>query len=40
MVAVAAAGADTDGELDAVDEEPPHAATARTAINGINLRAT
>ena len=37
-VAVAAAGA--DGELDAVDGLPPHAATARTAINGINLRIT
>jgi hypothetical protein len=37
-VAVAAAGA--DAELDAVDPEPPHAATARTANSGVNLRIT
>ncbi|HEV2475813.1 MAG TPA: hypothetical protein VGX22_04680 [Candidatus Dormibacteraeota bacterium] len=37
---VAVAAADADAELDAVDVEPPHAATATTAINGINLRIT
>jgi hypothetical protein len=37
---VAVEAADAGAELDGVDVEPPHAATARTATNGINLRIT